>query len=589
MKHRQYHPFLQFDFLSKERKEQTSLFFTDPLRVITTSSLKEVNSCLQQIEQASNAGFYLAGYFSYELTYAFNTAQRHCKINNRMPLLWFGVFHAPVNELPDSVEDGEFELGKWEMQLSRSQYQRDFKKIMRAIDNKEIEEINYTVPFEATFTGSAYRYYKQLKEAQQANYCAYFQFDQFSILSASPELFFQFEKDAITMRPMKGTVKRGKTVEEDLNRKAWLKQSEKNKLENRLTTNLMCEELEKITHKKNIDITAPYQVEQYPTVYQMTSEITGKVNDTISWSALIRALFPCGSISGVPKSESLHFIKALESGPREVYCGAMGYISPGNQAVFNVPIRTVWVDHNRQRAYYGAGGGITAQSLMKEEYEEVLAKTDVLTWSAPSFELLETMILEEHEIFLLDLHLQRLKNSAVYFNIPIKLQAIRRKLKEKLKEYHKGNWRVRLTVDRQGKSTVKLKEIKKSALYQVELAKTPIDRTHLYLYHKTTYRACYKKHQSKAPKILDVLLWNDREEITEFTIGNVVVEREGELITPPVSCGVLPGTFRQQLLDKNKIKEDFITKEELKTCTKIWLINSVRRWVEVELQEIYAE
>src|SRR5699024_7354815 len=198
------------------------------------------------------------------------------------------------------------------------------------------------------------------------------QMDRRVLIRSSTELFFHVKNDEITVRPMKGTAKRGLTSEADIMQKKFLQQSDKNRLENTLITALMRKELEKVTKNNSTQIIDEFRVEKYPTVYQMTTGIRGKVKEELSIVDIIKALFPCGSISGVPKPFSLQLIKNIEDTPREVYCGAIGYITPNKEAIFNVPIRTVWIDHLQQKAFYGAGGAITKNSDMQEEYEEFM-------------------------------------------------------------------------------------------------------------------------------------------------------------------------------------------------------------------------
>lgn len=576
-------PFLQFDFQLEAGAKQAPLLFSNPSKVITTNDISAVSACLNQINDCLEQGFYVAGYFSYESTYAFSTDISSTDIHNRMPLLWFGVFEQPNETQFASLNQGEFHIDDWQMKKSKQQYEKDFQKVMDAIQANKTNQINYTVPFEAHFSGNPFLYYEQLKQAQSSNFCAYIQLEQFSILSASPELFFQVKDDNIMVRPMKGTAKRGRTYQEDIKQKYDLQQSEKNKLENKLITELMKEELENVAEKDSIQIIDPFRVEQYPTVYQMTTGIKGKIHGGLSIMEIIQILFPCGSISGVPKSTSLQLIADIEQAPREVYCGAIGYITPNKEAVFNVPIRTVWIDKQYEKAYYGAGGAITKNSIMQEEYEEVLSKTNVLTRKQPDFKLLETMLIEDGNVFLLEKHIQRLAQSAAYFNIPIDIKKVQKEMLLSAATYPEGKHRIRLTVSKVGHIDITVTPYSPSGVRKVAMAKAPINKEDVFLYHKTTFRDCYTKHKTQNTSIFDILLWNDRDEITEFTIGNIVVELDNKLYTPPVSSGLLSGTFRQKLLDEGKIKEKVIIKKDLLQCTNIWLINSVRKWVRVEL------
>ncbi len=571
--------YLQFDFKPTNGAVIAPLVFSKPKRVITTSEFEGIAHCLREIEEANQAGFYVAGYFSYEIVYALQHMP-YPQFTHKMPLLWFGVFDGVRNEtIPQKAP---FQIGEWQMQASKVDYEKKFNKIMDAIHIGETKQINYTVPFQAKFTGDTYTYYEQLKNAQSAHFSAYLSLGNFDILSASPELFFQMDDGNLTVRPMKGTIHRGKTYEEDVQLRNWLISSKKNKLENQLIIEHMREEMADIVHKESMHMIDPYRVEKYPTVYQMTSGLTGKVLPDLSVMDVLQSLFPCGSIAGVPKKASLDIIRSLEDRPREVYCGAIGYMTPDMEAVFNVPIRTVWVDHQTETAHYGAGGAITKNSSCDEEYQEVLTKTNVLTWKETVFDLLETLGLYDGEYIVLEEHLERLKKSATYFDIPIEMGRVQKKLNAIRQEHPTGNWRVRLTVNNHGEKLACF-PLPATGAQVIRLAKQAIDKENLYLYHKTTHREFYETYKQNACDVFDVLLWNEAGEITECTIGNIVVKLNGEFYTPPVSCGLLPGTFRAHLLRVGMIKERVILKDVLEQCTGIWLINSVRKWVEVSI------
>lgn len=577
--------YVQFDFQSGDGANQAPLLFSNPIDIIMTNDFSEVPACLDKIEKVLDQQYYVAGYFSYELTYALQDMDT-LTVENTMPLLWFGVFDKPLRTLPENKSSEAFRLGNWEMAISKSQYETDFLQVMAAIEAGTTEQINYTVPFRAPFTGDAHAYYEQLKTAQESDYCAYLSFDTYSILSASPELFFHLKDNEITVRPMKGTAKRGKTMIEDEQQYTWLLTSEKNRLENQLITDLMTKELENVSVPATIKQIDSFRIEKYPTVFQMTSGVTGTVRPNLSVTEIIQSLFPCGSISGVPKQASLALISNLEKRAREVYCGSIGYITPEREALFNVPIRTVWMDHKENTAYYGAGGAITRKSTLEEEYAEVLTKTNVLTWKQPDFHLLETSVIENGVCFLLEEHLQRLQASATYFNIEVNILAIHSRLAKLARQHSAGIWRVRLTVDQTGKETIDIQPQTATPDSYIALAKEPICRDNLFLYHKTTFRSFYEsaeQHKDKKINPLSVLLWNDNEEITECTIGNIVLENDGQYYTPPATSGLLPGTFRAKLLQDGLLKEKNIHKSEVTPNSRLWLINSVRKWVRVTL------
>src|SRR5699024_4271131 len=447
----------------------------------------------------------------------------------------------------------------------------------------DVEQINYTTKFQSSFQGDSYPYYQRLKNAQNSNYNAYLQLEEVDILSISPELFFKVKNDHIYVKPMKGTIHRGKTSEEDETNKKWLQQSTKNKYENKLIVDLMENELAPITTKEESSTTELYKIETYPTVHQMTSTIKRRLHSKTAITTIIKKLFPCGSISGVPKKETIRLINELENFTRDVYCGAIGYITPTNEAIFNVPIRTVTIDSKQHVASYSAGGAITKYSKPEEEYEELLTKTKILSKQEYDFELLETIGLIDGEYIVLEEHLTRLTASATYFDIPVSRKDVLEKLNAFANAHPSGSWRIRITLSKTGKLHLDYRKMNHLHHITVGVANNPINKEDIFHYHKTTNRMIYTQHEKA--HLFDVILWNEDQEVTEFTIGNIVVEFDDDYYTPPIASGVLPGTYREFLLQSGKIKERIIHLSELASATNIWLINSVRQWVKVNLEK----
>lgn len=568
-------PFLRFDFNGNPK------IFTQPIKIITTSQIEEVSHCLHLAENALQAGYYVAGYVSYEAIYALNRSLgMDVPHPPTMPLIWFGVFQQFSKNM--SHEKGSYEVSSWRLRETNQSYTETFNRMLEIMNEQKIEQINYSVPFFATFSGDGYAYYEQLKLNQKSSYSAFLQIDHQQILSLSPELFFHLHDDYITVKPMKGTIHRGKSYKEDMQLKLWLESSRKNRLENEMITKLMKEELFSITKEESVRIIDQYQVEKYPTVYQMTSTIQAKLNPHISSIDVLKTLFPCGSVTGIPKQKAIQYIAQFEKNARNVYCGAIGYMTPNGEAVFNVPIRTVIIDHVKGEAIFGSGGAITKHSNAEEEYKEIVTKAKVLQNHMEPFRLLETFGLRDGKTIVLEEHIERLINSAKYFDFQINEQKIREELRLIEDQYIEGNWRIRLVVDQFGYYEMDVQPLIDPDHFNVSLAKRPVQSDNIFLYHKTTNRKIYERHKLENKEAFDILLWNERGEITEFTIGNVVVEMDGTLYTPPIECGLLGGTFREKLLKEGKIYERVIHKDELHKCTNIYFINSVRGWIHVE-------
>jgi para-aminobenzoate synthetase/4-amino-4-deoxychorismate lyase len=471
----------------------------------------------------------------------------------------------------DERERGQFVASDWQPRVSKSEYERAVARIRELIAAGDTYQVNYSFPLTSTFSGDAYGWYRELCLAQGTDYCAYLDLDRYHVLSLSPELFFERQGDHVTTRPMKGTVRRGRWAEEDKELARWLQHSAKDKAENIMIVDLLRNDLGKVSLPGSVHVSSLFQPERYETVWQMTSTVEATLRPRTGLVELMSALFPCGSITGAPKIRTMQIIRELESFPRGVYTGTIGVLFPGGDCVFNVAIRTVVIDYESGVATFGVGGGVTIDSTAAGEYEECLVKSRFLSQKPVEFELFESMLIEDGKIFLLERHVERLRNSAAYFGFKFQEEALRAALTNIPSPLAK----LKLILSKDGRLTTQTSPIANcNGVQRVSLARTPVDTFDRFLFHKTTRRDLYSE---------DVILWNERNEITESGIANIVVRFGDQLFTPPVSCGLLPGTFRAQLLDEGKIKERVITVEELKRAEDFFLINSVRKWMRAEL------
>jgi para-aminobenzoate synthetase / 4-amino-4-deoxychorismate lyase len=573
-------PWLVFDFCDRQGRPQR-LAFTNPSEIITANSLDEVRPALRAVDRAVGARFYAAGYVSYEAAPAFDPALKAHE--SKMPLLWFGVFREPIQVAPACSEDG-FHLSDWQPTIKRHVYDGHIAAVREAIRRGDTYQVNYTMRLRTRFEGDDFAFYDRLRRAQGASYCAYLNLGRYRILSASPELFFRWHSGQIITRPMKGTVRRGRWNEEDRALSAWLAASEKNRAENVMIVDLLRNDLGRIAEIGSVHVPRLFEIERYRTVFQMTSTISAKVSPDVTLEEVFVALFPSGSITGAPKVSTMELIASLEDSPRKVYCGSVGFVAPG-EAVFNVAIRTVLLDSQTGVAEYGVGGGITWDSTAEDEYAEALIKAALLTEEWPRFDLLETLRLEDGAYGLLDRHLERLAASADYFDIPVSVQKVRAALEEHARTFSSGVRRARLLVSPEGAVRVESDPLPlpSQASLPVALASESISRANRFLYHKTTNRSFYDAHRAAYPQAFDVLLWNEGGELTEFTIGNLVVEMDGCRWTPPRESGLLAGTFRAHLLHRGELQERVLTRSDLARASRLWLINSVRGWVPVHL------
>ncbi|HXT21747.1 MAG TPA: aminotransferase class IV, partial [Thermoanaerobaculia bacterium] len=334
---------------------------------------------------------------------------------------------------------------------------------------------------------------------------------------------------------------------------------------------------------------------RYDTVWQLTSTVVARSDAPLS--SLFAALFPSASVTGAPKASTMGLIAELEGEPRGVYTGAIGWAGPHGRARFNVAIRTVWIDRERGIAEYGTGGGVTWDSRADAELAEAGLKARVLAARPRTFRLLETMRWSPRGYFLLAEHLARLAASARHFGFHWSESRVRAALEDLARTLSPRPHRVRLLVARDGavaveaeplQPTPRLAEGRRVPL-RVALAPTPVDAADPLLFHKTTERTIYEAARAALPGCDDALLWNRDGELTESTVANLVLRLDGELVTPPLSSGLLPGTFRARLLARGRLVERVVRREDLARATGLWLVNSVRGWMPAELVAVDDE
>jgi para-aminobenzoate synthetase/4-amino-4-deoxychorismate lyase len=580
------------------------LYFTDPYQIIRVKKLDDVLPALREIERLIETnGWYAAGFLSYDAAPAFDNAlHTHTSstafeeraiphLNSPLialgaedfPSLWFGLYPQPrVVSLPKPQRPKE--ILDWQPTVCPEQYNSTIAKIKELITEGRTYQVNYTMRLQTPFIGEAWEFFLYLTQHQH-HQAAYIDTGTYVICSASPELFFQLVGNTITCQPMKGTAPRGRTTAEDQQQSEWLQQSLKNRTENVMIVDMIRNDLGRIAELGSVSVPALFELERYRTLWQMTSTVRAQTGASLA--EIFTALFPCASITGAPKVSTMKIIAELENTPRQIYTGTIGYIAPQRQARFNVAIRTALIDRARQRAEYGVGGGIVWDSTSQDEYAEAILKAQVLTQQPPEFSLLETILWTPGEgFFLRQQHVARMLDSADYFDIPI--------TKDNLEEYmqqisprSRGPQRVRVLLDQAGNlksETSLLHPFRTTQPLNVCLAKEPINSNNVFMFHKTTRREVYESAQRGLEDFEDVLLYNEQNELTEFTLGNLVVELNGQLFTPPVSCGLLPGTFRAHVLETGQALERTIHLDELAHCTKMFRVNSLRRWQVAALQ-----
>jgi para-aminobenzoate synthetase/4-amino-4-deoxychorismate lyase len=557
------------------------LHFRNPLEIMEAYHLEEVIPKLRLLERRiQEQELFGAGFISYEAAPAFDSALR-VKTSTSFPLLWFGLYPRPdIIQLPTPpCKPAENSLN-WHPMTSPSAFAQAISRIKERIAWGETYQINYSFSLQASFHENTWELFLRLLRAQKSLYGAFVDTERYCICCASPEMFFHLDGKQLTSRPMKGTAARGLTSAEDEAQADWLCHSEKNRAENVMIVDMIRNDMGRIAKAGSVEAPRLFDVERYPTLWQMTSTVTSQTDASIC--DMMAALFPCASITGAPKPKTMEIIAEMETAPRGIYTGCIGFIAPKRKAQFNVAIRTVVIDKKDHQASYHVGSGIVWDSASKEEYQECLTKARILTQRLPEFSLLETMLWQPGKgVFLLSYHLRRLSQSAMYFNFSIQLKHIEQILAETTASLSNQPHKVRVIVLPDGDASCEATPIVSPhpcPPVRLRMAKAPVNSGNVFLYHKTTHRRIYEDVLASCPGCDDVLMWNERGEITETTIANIVVYLDGRLFTPPVGCGLLPGTFRAWLLDQGMISERIISLEELGKNERIYLINSVRRW-----------
>jgi para-aminobenzoate synthetase / 4-amino-4-deoxychorismate lyase len=575
-------PQVLLDSYAKDCFEQ-SWRFGGYLRTLVAMESAGVATVLAEAEKAADGGLYAVGFLAYEAAGAVNPYLPSLPPVEGLPLAWFAIFSERVAV---AAGHGLPEACSHNLDLAPAVDQADHAavvgRIHRAIANGESYQINYTFPLQGRYDGDPLKLYRRLLDGQRPPFGAFIDTGRHRIISASPELFFSVKDGIITTRPMKGTAPRGRFAAEDAALAEQLASSEKDRAENLMIVDLLRNDLGQVALTGSVQVNRLFELERYPTVHQLTSTITARVADGASLTGVLRALFPCGSVTGAPKRKSMERICELEESARGVYCGTIGCLAPGGEATFSVAIRTLVHDSETGRIAMGVGSGITWGSDADAEYIECLAKSAFLDSRQP-VRLLESLLLENGSYPRLARHLARLQWSASRLGHDFDRGTV-----EKALLAHgtglTGRHKVRLLLSHNGEVNIESAPLTQMPQpLKLAISAQPVDPADLSLYLKTEARQRYDAARAEHPDADEVLLCNNRGELTEGSYHNLVLRLEGKLVTPPIQCGLLPGVMREELLATGKISEQTVFVADLGRAEEIWLINGVRGWQRAEL------
>lgn len=558
-------------------------YLLQPETFLAATGLGDVPSVLTEIETAAERGYSAVGYVAYEAAPALEPAMS-VHPGWRAPLAWFAIGRLVRTSAPRSECRPWRVVPHWRPCPRAATFRAAVAEIRQRIASGRVYQVNLTLRWRAQIPSRTARdWAARLIAAQPRSFAAVLETPQWAVVSVSPELFFRLDGNRIECRPMKGTRPRAPDAVGDRAQGQELASSPKDRAENVMILDMVRNDLGRIAHPGSVRAIRLWAVERHPTVWQMTSTAVARTSAPLL--ELFRALFPPASITGAPKIEAMRTIAELERAPRGVYCGAIGWVGPGRRAVFNVGIRTLWLDSTHHRAVYGAGAGIVWDSDPEREWSEVCDKARVLTYRRPPFQLLETLRWTPARGFgLLRAHLRRLRASAEYFDIPFDPLAVRLALARAVAGARAPR-RVRLTVDRHGRIRVAATVLPpRRPVWIVGFADTPIRSDELWVHHKTTHRDVYERARAERPDCDDVILVNERGEVTETTMANLVVRVDGNDLTPAATSGLLRGTLREVLLARGRIREAVLRPADVRRAEKLWLINSVRGWMRANLR-----
>lgn len=574
-----------------------SLLFTEPVDIIAAWEPAEIEGALERLEQGIAQGLYAAGFFAYELGYVLEPKLAALMPEARnVPLLWFGLYRKPRAMSESEVEhwltthtrSGSYQFTSVTRAWDGAEYERRFAAVQEKIRAGDIYQLNLTFKARFRLEGSPLTFYRDLRQRQRVAYGGIVDTGEVTVLTASPELFIEKDDRVVFTRPMKGTAPRAGTPEADREARRVLATDEKQRAENLMIVDLMRNDLGRIAEIGSVTVTDLFTVETFRTLHQMTSGVRATLQNGIGLADLMRAIFPPGSVIGAPKIRAMELIREYETEPRGVYCGAIGHIAPQGRALFNVAIRTPVIFRDG-RGEMGIGSGVVYDSEGAKEYAECLLKMKFLTDPPRTFELIESLLHErEHGYWLLEGHLARLEASAKYFGFTFDRTKVLAALGSEVDGRSDKRLRVRLLLAENGKVTVTSTPLgphEPGQIMRFVISETRLDSSDPFLFHKTTRRELYDrewKHYNETQGADEVIYLNERGELAEGSRTNIFIEKNGRLLTPPLTAGLLPGVLRHELIAAGKLSEHTLTLDDLKSADAVLLGNSVRGLIRAE-------
>ncbi len=565
-------PTVPFILLDDQLKGRARLY-ENPLEIICARNPTELEGALRKIQAHLDEGRFLAGYLSYEAGLLLESKLAGLVKDGDAPLCLMGVFENWSPDYPN-VPDETVPRLNLSPAWSEADYVDRFNRVLDYIRAGDVYQINLTFPLTSAFKGSSLGLYDTLRARQPVHYGGVIALGEGpDIVTFSPELFFETENRQITMRPMKGTVKRLPDPDADRKLRDDMSKDSKSQAENLMIVDLLRNDLSRLAEKGSVQVPHLFALETYPTLHQMTSTVTAHLSDDITVTRLFKSLFPCGSVTGAPKIRAMEIIHELEVGPRGPYCGAIGYMDPDGQACFNVGIRTAMIDEGK--LIYHVGSGVVLDSDGRAEYEECLLKAKVLS-DIPS--LVETFRWEaETGIRNRKHHFARLANSARMLGYPYDELALQ---KEVQKISGNNAQKCRLILSENGMLSVEHEDlIDIKTPVKIALSKHALSLGVQEFRHKVLARDFYESERRRVADktgCQEIIFLNPEGEICEGSFTNIFVEIAGELITPHLSSGLLPGVQRAVMIERGDVRQAVLTIQDLQHADSVFVGNSLR-------------
>ena len=589
-------PFVLLDDARAEGAAAARLF-VDPVEVLTACSAAEVPALLSALEAAQARGLHAAGYLTYEAGKALAPAWRGAvdAETSDAPLGWFGLFHTVRRIDADRVADllpdpASAWVGRPRPRVTRDDYLSAVEAALDYIRAGDIYQANFTFRADVPVRGNPLAVHARLRRTARAGYGGVIWTGEQAIVSHSPELFFALRNGEVMARPMKGTAARVADPEVDAAAARELAEDPKQRAENLMIVDLIRNDLSRVAVPGSVAVPDLFRVETFPTIHQLVSDVSARLSAGSGAVDVLRAAFPCGSITGAPKVRAMEIIDELETDARGLYTGSIGFIEPGGDAAFNVAIRTLVFPQGGLHggpacATLGLGSGIVADSQPAEEWRECLAKGEFVIAAGESFDLIETMLFDPVEgIQRLEGHLARMKASAETLGFTFDRHGARNSLQSATFRLRTAA-RVRMRLAPSGALAIEVSPLPRLAELPVPVAvrSAPMAADDFRLAHKTSLRAVYDsaRHESGAAEVVFV---DEPGFVTEGSWSNIFVEREGQLLTPPLALGLLPGVLRAELIDKGRAVESHLRLADL--VSGFFIGNSLRGLVPARLADL---